>query len=297
MAALHLRGAYTALVTPFLPDGAIDWPAFERLVSSQLAGGIGGLVPCGTTGECPTLSAAEQYDVIKRTVELTNGRCPVLAGAGSNSTAHCIELARGAERAGADGIMIVMPYYNRPSQEGLLRHTELVAKAVGVPVVLYNVPSRTAVDLTVETTLRILDVCPNVVGVKDASGNVVYCSELVQRVGERVAVMCGDDALALPLMAVGARGVISVTSNVYPAQVEEAIALAESGDFRRAREKHLRLFPVHRVLFSEPSPQPTKGILAARGLMHPTLRPPMVDVTPATVERVSAVCQRYEATP
>jgi 4-hydroxy-tetrahydrodipicolinate synthase len=291
MSSLALRGAFTALVTPFLPEGAIDWPAFERLVEHQLKGGVSGLVPCGTTGECPTLTATEQSELIRRTVELARGEVSVLAGAGSNSTAHALELARAAEKAGADGVMVVMPYYNRPSQEGMLRHVRTIAEGVGLPLVVYNVPARTAVDLKVDTTLRMLDACPNLVGVKDASGNVLYCQDLMGRAKERIRVMCGDDALTLPLMAVGASGVISVTSNVYPKEVEEVTKLVEVGNLALARARHLRLVPIHRALFIEPSPQATKGILAARQLMHPTVRLPLIDAEPSTVERVAAVCR------
>jgi len=295
MATLPIQGAFTALVTPFLPDFSIDWVAFDRLVQRQLDAKISGVVPCGTTGECPTLSFAEQEEVVKRTVNLVKGRAFVLAGAGSNATDEVVELAKAAARAGADGVMTVMPYYNKPSQEGLFRHIRTVANSVDVPVVLYNVPGRTAVDLSVDTTLRALDACKNVVSVKDASGNVVYCQELLQRAGNRAVVMCGDDPLTLPMMSVGASGVISVTSNLYPAEVEEVTQLILAGNFALAREKHAALFPFHRALFTEPSPQPTKGILAAKGLMHPVAREPMIEASPETVKKLVAMCAVYEA--
>lgn len=295
MSQLALRGAYTALVTPFQLDHTIDWPAFEKHVERQVVGKISGLVPCGTTGESPTLEAEEQHELVRRTVEVVRGRVPVLAGAGSNSTAHAVALARNAEAAGADGVMVVMPYYNRPSQDGLLHHVKKVAESVGVPVVLYNVPSRTACDLSSDTTLRILEACPNVVGVKDASGNVHFCQELMRRVGDRVSVLSGDDSLTVPLMSVGAKGVISVTSNLYPTEVDQVAQQFLQGNWQKAAELHLKLHPVHRSLFSEPSPQPIKGILAARGMMRATARPPMMDVSPACVEWVAAECQKYEA--
>jgi len=217
-----------------------------------------------------------------------------LAGAGSNATDEVVDLAKAAAKAGADGVMTVMPYYNKPSQEGLFRHIRTVANSVDVPVVLYNVPGRTAVDLSVDTTLRALDACKNVVAVKDASGNVLYCQELLQRAGDRVIVMCGDDPLTLPMMSVGANGVISVTSNLYPAEVEEVAQLILAGNFALARVKHAALFPFHRALFSEPSPQPTKGILAAKGLMQPTAREPMVEASDETVKKLVAMCAAFE---
>ncbi len=295
MAELRLRGAFTAIVTPFLADGAIDWSAFDRLALRQLEAGIGGLVPCGTTGETPTLSSDEQREVIARTVSLAKGKVPILAGAGSNSTAHAIELAKAAEKAGADAVMVVVPYYNKPSQEGILRHVAAVAAAVGLPVVVYNVPGRSVVDLCVDTTLRLLDVAKNVIGVKDASNNVIFCQDLLRQAGGRVTVMSGDDPLTVPMMSIGAAGVISVTSNVYPAQVQQVTELALVGDFAAASAAHLALFPVHKALFCEPNPQPTKALLSARGLMTAVVRPPLLECTPENQARIVAVCDAYEA--
>jgi len=290
-----MQGAFTALVTPFSADERLDLAAFESHVQGQIDAGIAGLVPCGTTGESPTLSPDEQRVVIERCVSVAKGRVPVLAGTGSNSTEHAVALARAARDAGADGIMVVMPYYNRPSQEGLLRHVRRVAGSVDAPVVLYNVPSRTAVDLGVSTTLRILEACPNVMGIKDASGNVLFCQELLARAPGRVTIMSGDDALTLPLMSVGARGVISVTSNLLPAAVQQLTRLVENGDLQAARALNSALFPLHRALFSEPSPQPIKGILAARGRMLATVRPPLVQASTECVAAVERACVDFEA--
>ncbi len=297
MADLLLRGAYTALVTPFSTDGSIDWSAFDKHVERQVEEGIAGLVPCGTTGESPTLEAAEQKEIIARTVKLVKGRCPVLAGAGSNSTAHTVSLAQSAQSAGADGVMVVMPYYNRPSPEGLLGHVRAVERAVELPVVLYNIPCRTGVDLNVETTLRILEACPRVVGIKDASGNVHYCQDLTRAVGSRCTILSGDDPLTLPLLSVGAMGIISVTSNLYPAAVQRVVDRFLAGDVLEARKRHLALLGVHRSLFCEPSPQPIKGILARKGFMGATVRPPLVEASSACVDRVWAQCQAYEGHP
>ncbi len=290
MAGVTLRGAVTALVTPFTPDGsAVDWDAFERHVEAQIQGGIQGLVPCGTTGESPTLSDAEQRELVSRTVRVARGRVPVLAGAGNNDTMNTIELARAAVAAGADAVMVVMPYYNKPSQEGMMRHVGLVASAIDAPVVLYNVPGRTVVDLTADTTLRILEKHPNVVGVKDASGNCCYCQDLLRRAGDRVFVLSGDDPLTLPLLAVGAVGVISVTSNLYPGQVNAVIDAFAAGRIAEAQARNYALYPVHRALFMEPSPAPTKAALNLQGRMNATVRPPLVEATESCRQQLLGV--------
>jgi 4-hydroxy-tetrahydrodipicolinate synthase len=295
MATIAVRGAYTALVTPFSADGsAIDWAAFDKLVSHQLAGGISGLVPCGTTGETPTLSEAEQLEVIKKTVALAKGKVPIFAGTGSNNTKKTAEASRAALEAGADGVMVVMPYYNKPSQEGLLRHVEYVAKQLsGAPVILYNIPGRTGIELSVETALRILDASPNVVAIKDATGNVMWLQDLLRRSGDRVSVMCGDDALTLPMMAVGAQGVISVTSNVLPREVSEVCTDAAAGRWDEAKKKHLALYHVHRAMFVEPNPQPVKAALALRGMMGATVRLPLVEASAACRDAVSRALEEY----
>jgi 4-hydroxy-tetrahydrodipicolinate synthase len=224
MSTFSLRGTYTALVTPFDSDGSqIDWAAYEKLVAGQIEGGVSGLVPCGTTGETPTLTDAEQREVVQRTAALVRGKLPILAGTGTNNTKKSIDLSKAALEAGADAVMVVMPYYNKPSQEGMIRHVEVIAREVSAPIVLYNIPGRSGVELGVESFLRILERCPNVVGIKDATGNVLHCQELLRRAGERVSVVSGDDPLTLPLMSVGAKGVISVTSNLYPQEVSASV--------------------------------------------------------------------------
>jgi 4-hydroxy-tetrahydrodipicolinate synthase len=297
MADLRLEGVYTALATPFSADGAeIDWASYERLVQSQLDCKITGVVPCGTTGETSTLSEAEQRALIERTVRQVKGRAVVLAGTGSNDTKKAIQSTRAAFEAGADAAMLVMPYYNRPSQEGLLRHVSLVAQAVPGPIVLYNVPARTSVDLSVETVLRILDLCPNVVGLKDASGGVLYTQDLLLKANDRVSVMSGDDPLTLPLVSVGARGVISVTSNVYPKGVAESVDAALSGQLDLARRLHRALYPIHRGLFLEASPSPVKAALVARGVFtEATVRPPLAEATPTLRGRLAELMAAYEA--
>jgi 4-hydroxy-tetrahydrodipicolinate synthase len=297
MAELDLSGTYTALATPFTADGsAIDWASWEKLVQSQIDGGVAGIVPCATTGESATLSDAEDRELVTRTVAQVRGKLKVIPGTGTNSTVHSIELTRQAFDAGADAAMLVMPYYNKPSQEGLLRHVTLVAQAVPGPLVLYNIPGRSVVELAVDTLLRILDLCPNVVALKDASGNVLYCQELLTQARDRVSVLSGDDPLTVPLISVGAKGVISVTSNVYPRAVQELVATALRGDFAAARERQLAMYGVNRALFAEPNPAPVKAALAARGTFtHRVLRPPLVEASPTCRGRLAEVMAAFEA--
>ncbi len=296
MPHIALQGALTALVTPFTADGKeVDRPALERLVEEQIEKGISGLVPCGTTGETPTLSDAEQTEVVRTTARIARGRVPVVAGTGANDTKKSIERSRAALEAGADAVMIVMPYYNKPSQAGMVAHVMAIAKAVEAPIVLYNIPGRTGVELSVESTLRIADACSNVVAMKDATGHLGHCMELLGRAGDRLIVLCGDDPLTVPMMSVGARGVISVTSNLLPAAVTKVTTAALSGDWDTARREHLRLLPVHRAMFCEPNPQPAKAVLAARGKMNATVRLPLVEASPEARKELLAVLEEYGA--
>ena len=273
------RGCFTALVTPFSSDGAsVDWNAYERLVESQIDGGVSGLVPCGTTGEPPTLTDAEQLEIVRVAVRLAKGRASVVAGTGSNSTEKTIETSRAAFEAGADAVLIVMPYYNRPSQEGLFRHIEKVSKAVPGPIVLYNIPIRTGVDLAVDTLERVLHACPNVVAMKDATGNVLYCQSLA-KFHDRLTVLSGDDALTVPMMSVGATGVISVTANLYPREVSAVATEMLAGNLAQGSALHLKLLAVHTAMFVEPSPSPIKAALCLRGRMTAAVRPPLVELS------------------
>ncbi|HSU41675.1 MAG TPA: 4-hydroxy-tetrahydrodipicolinate synthase [Polyangiaceae bacterium] len=296
MADLDLSGTFTALVTPLSASGSeIDFAAYEKLLALQLSGRVSGLVPCGTTGEAPTLSVAEQRELIALTVRAARGKASVIVGTGSNDTKKTIEATKAAFEAGADAAMLAMPYYNKPSQEGLLRHVTLVAQAASGPLVLYNIPGRSSVNLEVETLLRILDLCPNVLALKDASGGVLYCQELLARAKDRITVLSGDDPLTLPLMSVGARGVISVTSNVLPRTVAEVVEAALAGHYDRAREKHAALFPLHRELFSEPSPSPIKAALVQRGVIaSPEVRSPLVAASPTCTRRVAEALSAFE---
>jgi 4-hydroxy-tetrahydrodipicolinate synthase len=274
---MRLSGTYTALVTPFTPDGeAVDFAALDALVEAQIAGGASGLVPCGTTGEAPTLSDAEQIAVVRRVVGVAAGRVPVMAGTGSFSTKKTIDASRAAVAAGAAAVMVVMPYYNKPSQDGMREHVLAVARAVSCPIVLYNIPARSVVDLAPETTERICEAASNVVGMKEATGNVLRCQELKRRLGDRLAVMSGDDALTLPMMASGADGVISVTSNVRPRETSEVTRLVLANEWSRARALHLALLELHGLMFAEPNPAPAKAALALEGAMSAAVRLPLV---------------------
>lgn len=296
MAELSFSGAYTALVTPFSPDGSeVDFVAFEKHLEAQLEGGIAGLVPCGTTGEVPTLTDSEQRELIARSKRVAKGRALVLAGTGSNNTKKSIEGAKAAIEAGADAIMIVMPYYSRPSQEGLFQHVSAIAKAVSAPVVLYNIPARSAVELSVESSLRLIDACPNVVGFKDATGNVLHSQELLARAKRPISILCGDDALTVPMMSVGAKGVISVTSNVYPKEISAMVDDALAGRFVEAGKKQVALFAVNKAMFSEASPAPAKSALALKGRMNASVRLPLVEASAECRARLSAVMAEYEA--
>lgn len=296
MAELSLSGAYTALVTPFSADGSeVDFVAYEKHLEAQIEGGIAGLVPCGTTGEVPNLSDAEQREVISRTKRVARGRALVLAGTGSNNTKKSIESAKAAVEAGADAVMIVMPYYSKPTQEGLFQHVRAIANAISAPVVLYNIPGRSVVELSVDSSLRVLDACPNVIGFKDATGNVLHCQELLARAKRPISILSGDDVLTVPMMSVGATGVISVTSNVYPKQVSAMVADALAGRFADAGKKQVALFAVHKAMFSEASPSPAKAALSLKGQMNPSVRLPIVEATPECRARLSAVMAEYEA--
>lgn len=293
---LPLSGTFTALVTPFSPDGdAVDTAALDALVEAQIEGGISGLVPCGTTGESPTLTEEEQIAVIKRVVAIARGRVPVIAGTGTSSTKKTIAASKAAIAAGAHGVMIVMPYYNKPSQDGMREHVLAVARAVDRPIVLYNIPSRSVVDLSTETTAAICAAAPNVVGIKDATGNVLRCQEIKRRLGDRLTVLSGDDALTLPMMAAGASGVISVTSNVRPREVSEVTRRMLAGDLAGARAAHFALLELHGLMFVEPNPAPAKAALAGLGRMSAALRQPLLSAGEGTRRQIAEALARLEA--
>lgn len=279
-------GVITALVTPFRGD-AIDEEALRRLVEDQIAGGIDGLVPVGTTGESPTVSVEEHIRIIEIVVQAAKKRVPVVAGTGSNSTRETIEMSAAARKVGADGLLLVTPYYNRPGQEHLYRHFKAVLDAVPMPAILYNVPSRTAADLLPDTFARLAEL-PQVVGIKEATGSIARVAQIVARVGSRIAVLSGDDAVTVPMFAIGGQGVISVVSNVAPAQMSAMWDAAAAGDWKKARELYYRLLPLAEGLFVEANPIPVKAALAMMGRIADEIRPPLYPLAPQHHDKLRA---------
>ena len=275
--AAQLKGSATALVTPF-KDGAVDQHAFRALVDWQIGEGSHGLVPCGTTGESPTLTHDEHMQVVDLCIREARGRVPVIAGAGSNNTAEAVALAQFAEKAGADAVLVVTPYYNRPSQEGLYRHFKTVNDAIGIPIIIYNIPPRSVVDMSVETMQRLYELT-NIVGVKDATANLARVSLQRHAMGPDFIQLSGEDMTALAYMGAGGHGCISVTSNVAPRLCAEMQRAALEGDYRRALELHDKLVPLHGALFVEPSPAGPKYGLSLLGRMSDEIRLPMLPVT------------------
>jgi 4-hydroxy-tetrahydrodipicolinate synthase len=277
-----IEGCLTALVTPFR-DGKVDFEALAKLVDWQIEQGVDGIVAVGTTGESATLSVTEHVAVIAAIVKAARGRVPVIAGAGGNATTEALELTQASQDAGADALLQVTPYYNRPSQEGLFRHFEAIARSTKLPIILYNVPTRTACDLLTDTVVRLAEI-DNIVGIKDATGNLVRGSELVAKVGDRLKILSGDDGTAFPLYAVGGHGVISVVSNVAPRAMSDMWDAAAAGDWARGRQRHLELRVMSQLLFAEPSPAPAKAALALLGRCTPDVRLPLVAASAAMIE-------------
>jgi 4-hydroxy-tetrahydrodipicolinate synthase len=283
-------GLGTALVTPFKHDSSIDEAAVRRLVRRQIDAGVHFVSPCGTTGEAPTLSHAEKIRVVQLVVDEAAGRVPVLAGAGGYDTREVIQLAREYERIGVDGILSVTPYYNKPTQEGLFQHYKAIADSTALPIVLYNVPGRTGVNLETATVLR-LSALPTIVGVKEASGSLVQMSEIVAAAPSDFILLSGDDPIAVAVMSIGGRGLISVASNAVPAEMAQIIELAEKGDFPAARKLHLWLLPFLQVNFVESNPIPVKAAMAAMGLLEERYRLPLVPPGHAARDRIMRVLQ------
>jgi 4-hydroxy-tetrahydrodipicolinate synthase len=286
----RFTGCGTALVTPFKRDGSLDEAGVSRLARRQIDAGIHFLVPCGTTGECPTLTDEEQVRVVELVVAEAAGKVPVLAGAGGYNTQEVIHAAKRMHAAGADGLLSVTPYYNKPTPEGLFQHYRAIAEAVELPIVVYNVPGRTGCNVDPATLVRLATI-PNVVAVKEASGNVTQMCEICAAVPHDFIVLSGDDALTLPLMAIGGRGIVSVASNEIPAEMSRLVEFAERGDYAEARALHQRLFPLMQVNFIESNPIPVKSAMASLGLLEEVYRLPMVPPRPASKQRIDAVLQ------
>jgi 4-hydroxy-tetrahydrodipicolinate synthase len=286
------RGSFVAMVTPFR-QSRIDEAKVRELVEFHIANGTDGLVPCGTTGESPTLTHDEHKRLIEIVVEAAAGRIAVVAGTGSNSTAEAIDLTRHAERAGVSGALVVNPYYNKPTQEGLYRHYRAVAEAVSIPILVYNIQSRTAVNVETATLARLAHDCRNIVGVKEASGSLDQMSQVILACGPDFSVLSGDDNLTLPLMAVGGRGVVSVIANIVPRDTADMVHAALEGDFKRARELHYRLYPLARAAFLETNPIPIKEAMAMAGMIELEFRLPMCPLSDANRETLRKVLRPY----
>jgi 4-hydroxy-tetrahydrodipicolinate synthase len=296
-AALQLTtmfgGTFTALVTPFR-NGGIDASAFEKLIEAQIAAGITGVVAIGTSGESPTLSQDERKQLIRLAVATANKRCLVLAGTGSNATEHAVADTKLAEKLGVDGALLVAPYYNKPSQEGLFRHFKAIADATSLPIMLYNIPGRCGVDISPETVVRLAKECRNIVSIKEASGSVERVSDLRRRLRESFTILSGDDSLTLPFMAVGAAGVVSVASNLFPSQVCALVRACDSGDLKSAENLHRKLLPLFKDLFIEPNPVPVKTALGWRGAMSGEVRLPLCEMSEANQARLRQTLEEFE---
>lgn len=280
-------GAHTALITPFREDGSLDESALTRLVESQVAAGISGVIPVGTTGESPTLSHEEHARVIEITVKAVAKRMLVIAGTGSNATTEAVELTKEAEKLGADASLQVAPYYNKPSAEGLYRHFRKVAEAVSIPIVLYSIPGRCGIEIPVSVVARLAADCPNIVAIKEAGGSVERVNQLKAALPGSFQILSGDDSLTLPFMAAGAVGVISVASNIIPAEVEGLVRSFLKGDVEGAQQIHTRYYPLFRDLFIEPNPVPIKTALALKGICKDDVRLPLCEMNKSNREVLS----------
>ena len=273
---MKYQGLYTAIVTPF-KNGQVDYEAFKALIEAQIAGGVDGIVPMGTTGESPTVSTEEHLEVIRVCVETVAGRCQVIAGTGANCTAEAIEMTKAAAAMGADGTLQVCPYYNKPNQEGVYQHFKAIAEATDLPIMLYSIPGRSVIEISVDTVARLAKDCPNIVAIKEAGGSVERVNQLVQALPADFAVLSGDDGLTVPFISCGAVGLVSVTSNVAPAEMKALVDAAMSGDGKKALELQKKYYPLMKGLMSlDVNPVPVKAALALRGSIGWDIRLPLV---------------------
>ena len=286
-----IEGAITAMVTPFTESGELDVEGLKRNVRFQIDGGISGLVPLGTTGESPTVSDDERETVIKTVVAAAAGRVPVIVGTGTNSTEHSIELSKQAEELGADAVLVVSPYYNKPTQEGLYRHFKAIAESISIPVVVYNIQGRTGVNIETATLQRMAQVS-NIIAVKEASGNIAQMMDVLEQLPKTFSVVSGDDNMTLALMALGGRGVISVVSNLIPGKVSSMCAAAAKGDFAAARKLHFEMLPLFKAAFIETNPIPIKTAMNLAGLPAGPVRMPLCEMQPANVDKLKAALQK-----
>jgi len=290
MTKKRFQGTGTAMITPFKTDGSIDEKALRRFVDFQIENGVDMLLPCGTTGEGATLDDSETDRVVQIALEQSRRRVPVIMGAGSNSTAKAVQMTKRAKRLGCDGVLSVGPYYNKPTQQGYYEHFKAVAEADDIPVIVYNVPGRTGGNIEAKTMLRLAEI-PNIVAVKEASGNLGQMMDIIREAPKDFRVLCGDDALALPLIAVGGDGIVSVVSNETPGMMSAMINAALEGNLAKAKELHYKLLPLMNINFIESNPIPAKAALAMMGLIEENYRLPLVKITPASREKVAKVVE------
>ena len=286
------QGSIVALVTPFR-DGKVDEAKLRQLVDFHVENGTDGIVPCGTTGESPTLSHDEHHRVVQIVVETARKRVKIIAGTGSNSTAEAISLTKHAEKVGADAALVVNPYYNKPTQTGLYQHFRAVAESVALPIIAYNIQGRTAVNVETDTLARLVRDCRNIVGVKEASGSLDQMSQVIAACGPDFSVLSGDDNITLPLLAIGGKGVISVIANLVPRETAEMVHAALDGDWKRARDLHYRLFPLARAAFLETNPIPIKEAMAMIGMLEPEFRLPMCRMSDANRAKLTGILQSF----
>jgi 4-hydroxy-tetrahydrodipicolinate synthase len=286
-----IKGAITAIVTPF-KNGQFDEAAYRELIEFQIQGGIHGIVPCGTTGESATLSHTEHKRVVETCVDQVKKRVPVIAGTGSNNTAESLELTQHAQQAGADAALMITPYYNKPTQEGLFQHYKTVATQTKIPIVVYNVPSRTSVNLLPETVARLVTL-PNIVGIKEATGDLKQCAKVKELCGDKIALISGDDFTVLPLLAIGGQGVISVVSNVAPGDMAGMCDAFFAGDLAKARALHYKMWPLMEAMFFETNPTPAKTALRLMGKITGEVRQPLCPLSTANEDKLRAVLQKY----
>lgn len=280
------KGVITAIVTPFKSNLDIDFDAFERLIEFQIERNIDGIVVCGTTGESPTLSHKERIALIIKAIQVANGRVPIIAGTGTNDTKATIELSLLAKSEGADAILLVAPYYNKPTQLGLLQHFLAISEQVEIPQIIYNVPGRTGVNISAETQIEIANQCKNVIATKEASGNVEQAMNIIKSAPANFALLSGDDALTLPLMSVGAKGIVSVLSNYAPKELKEMVQFALDGNLEQARKIHYELLDLMQLNFIESNPVPAKAALGLMGLINPYVRLPLVPISQSNLDKI-----------
>jgi 4-hydroxy-tetrahydrodipicolinate synthase len=286
------KGSMVAIVTPFKATGEIDEAAFERLIEFQLGNGTQAIVPCGTTGESATLSHAEHERVIKLAIEIVNKRVPVIAGTGSNSTAEALRLTKNAKAAGADGALVITPYYNKPSQTGLYEHFKQLAQVADIPIVLYNVPGRTGINMLPSTVARLAEL-DNIVAIKEASGSLTQMTEILSLCGEKITLLSGDDFIILPVLAIGGQGVISVAANIVPDRVAGLVNTFEAGNLKEAARIQIELFPLCQAMFYETNPMPVKTALSLMGKIEGSLRSPLCAMSPQNLDRLKDTLNRY----